>query len=679
MPEDLRHAAHAALAAGLSVVPPREDGSKAPLGEWKRYQTSRPSPQQVEAWYARDRHGIGLICGAISGNLELLEFETEEVSIAYLEAAHVAGLGPLVDRIEAGYLEASPAGGTHWLYHCSQISGNTKLAREPGPEPSTIKVLIETRGEGGYVVCAPSHGPIHPTGKPYRILQGSFDQIATITPTEREELHRLARSFDRAPEQPRTAHQHDQDPIPEGHLSPGDDYNRRAAWPDLLEPTGWTLVMRNGQLEHWRRPGKQHGISATIQPRESDEPTLKVFSTSTPFDTAGTHSKFDAYTLLEHGGDHHAAAKALYALGYGEHLDHHGKPCVRADCPNPPEGIPKPSDPKPASPTIEPRPFDHQIVNLAELARAGVRPPDLVCGKLLYRGALHSLAGPPDSGKSTLLYYWTVTLLAAGHTVILLDEESGREATTEKLLALGAEPEHLERLVYVEYPARQWDAADVRALQLLLGAHRPALLGFDSSAAFLAQAGKDENAAVEVTDFYKRVLLEAARSNGCAVVILDHLGKDQVGGRYARGSGAKLATVDVAFMLDPIKIFNRTTPGLLKVTITKDRRGYLHRHHEVRVEVEDGQMAVAFNPVDVDEDGDLVGLPPAAVKILEVLRVAPAPRTVRQIVDDVASKYGHGLRRNTVSSMLQILADRRLVDSESSQNGPQKLWWATNV
>jgi hypothetical protein len=322
-------------------------------------------------------------------------------------------------------------------------------------------------------------------------------------------------------------------------------------------------------------------------------------------------------------------------------------------------------------PDVEPRPFT--IIDLAQLARDGIRPPDLICGELLYRGALHSLAGPPDSGKSTLLYYWTVLLLAAGDTVVLFDEESGREATTEKLLALGAEPDHLERLVYVEYPGRKWDPPDVRALELLLEAYRPALVGFDSSAAFLAAAEKDENAAVEVTDFYKRVLLEASRVNHAAIVVLDHLGKDQVGGRYARGSGAKLATVDVGYMINPITLFNRAHAGLLELHVTKDRRGYLHRQHEVRVEVEDGTMTLGFTKVE--QTGE-PALPPAAIKLLTVLKEATEPLPTRTIIDRLKAKFGHGLHEGTVSRNLKILLERGLADAADSGPFSEKYWTA---
>lgn len=316
------------------------------------------------------------------------------------------------------------------------------------------------------------------------------------------------------------------------------------------------------------------------------------------------------------------------------------------------------------------RPF--ATVDLAALAKQGVPSPELLCDQMLYRGALHSLAGPPDGGKSTLLGYWTVTQLAAGNAVVLLDEEAGREATVEKLLALGVEPPYLEQLAYVEFPSRRWDEADRRGLELLLDEHKPTLIGYDSSAALLSVAGRDEDRAGDVTPFYK-LLLELSRTYHAAGVVLDHIPKSQQGGRYARGSGAKLATVDVAYLIDVVKPFTRQRPGLLTLTASKDRRGYLHREYEVRVEVEDGQLALNFSKAAAGDDD---GLSPAARKLLAVLPEASDPLSAKQLVDRLADRFGHGLKRTTVSEALNVLASRGVADG-AGDPGKEKRWWKT--
>lgn len=101
---------------------------------------------------------------------------------------------------------------------------------------------------------------------------------------------------------------------PGSEVMPGDDYTERASWAEVLEPHGWRLVRRRGDIGDWCRPGKEEGISATTNALGTDR--LHVFTTSTEFDTT-SYTKFGAFAVLEHAGSHSAAASALKALGYG--------------------------------------------------------------------------------------------------------------------------------------------------------------------------------------------------------------------------------------------------------------------------------------------------------------------------------------------------------------------------
>src|SRR5271157_4686173 len=103
------HLETALLALGLSPVPPREDGSKAPICTWKALQTSPVTREQVEEWYANGRTGNGLVCGL--DDLDCLEFDHPQTYKDFLEAAWATGLWELVDRIRMGYEESTPGGG----------------------------------------------------------------------------------------------------------------------------------------------------------------------------------------------------------------------------------------------------------------------------------------------------------------------------------------------------------------------------------------------------------------------------------------------------------------------------------------------------------------------------------------------------------------------------------------
>jgi hypothetical protein len=169
-----------------------------------------------------------------------------------------------------------------------------------------------------------------------------------------------------------------------------------------------------------------------------------------------------------------------------------------------------------------------------------------------------------------------------------------------------------------------------------------------------------------------------AREHAAAVVVVDHLPKIENGSRYARGSSAKLQIVDVAFLVEAIRPFSRQQDGLLTLTVAKDRRGYLHRRHDVRVLVEDGQMAIEVTPTGAaGEAAGKPALPPAAAKVLEALRDADGPLTNRQIVDRVVARHGHGLKRPTVSAALRDLSQEGLVDE--AEPGPRGLKYWTAV
>jgi uncharacterized protein DUF3987/bifunctional DNA primase/polymerase-like protein len=313
-------AALAFTEAGCSVVPAMADGSKAPAGKWHRWQSERPSVEQVTQWLSDGRYGgFGVVCGAVSGGLEMLELEGRAVAagidVAYRDALTDHGLGGVWRRIVAGYAETTPGGGLHVMYRVDGTPrANTKLAVTAAGD-----VLIETRGEGGFVIVAPSGGSTHPSGKPWQLAKGGPATIGTITEEERDALHAVASLLSKAaplsPPLPRIW------PTP-GQDRPGDDFNARAGWAEILAPHGWTCVRAFGTGAHgWRRPGKDGpGISATTR----EDGGLYVFSTSTPFNTEVPYTKFGAYAVLNHCGDYTAAAAQLRRDGYGmpgEHAD----------------------------------------------------------------------------------------------------------------------------------------------------------------------------------------------------------------------------------------------------------------------------------------------------------------------------------------------------------------------
>ncbi|MFF5291826.1 phage/plasmid primase, P4 family [Paractinoplanes globisporus] len=317
--------------AGCSVIPVRADGSKAPRMSWRRYQSERATREQVREWFSGAPPGLAVLCGGVSGGLEMLELEgravAEGLARQLVELVSAAGLDELWQRIAVdGYAERTPSGGVHLIYRVqgAAVGRNLKLARRPASEAElaeapndTIKVLAETRGEGGYTIVAPSHGTVHESGRPWTALGGAAPaRIPTITAAERTALFSLVRSMD-AVESPAPQQVASSPKRASPDMSPGDDFEQRTDWASILQPAGWVLVHRAGRTRYWRRPGKAVGVSATTG-RAADRDRLFVFSTSTAFPSDSPITKFHAYAVLHHGGDHTLAARALRREGFGE-------------------------------------------------------------------------------------------------------------------------------------------------------------------------------------------------------------------------------------------------------------------------------------------------------------------------------------------------------------------------
>ena len=143
--------AMAYLAAGLSCLPAAKARKHPAIGSWKNWQSRLPTEVEVRAWFSNQHDAICVVSGAVSGNLECMDFDQHgELFDAWMQKVDTALLAKLV-------IEQTPSGGYHVCYRCeSPVEGNLKLAR--GMRDGKLKTLIETRGEGGLFLCAPTEG-----------------------------------------------------------------------------------------------------------------------------------------------------------------------------------------------------------------------------------------------------------------------------------------------------------------------------------------------------------------------------------------------------------------------------------------------------------------------------------------------------------------------------------------
>lgn len=284
-----------------------------PAKGWAHWTHARPTREQTERWL-RSAHGLCLLTGSPSAGVVLLETDTPEMAERLRAELGRSGWGDVIDRMDAGYLEQSPSGGTHWLVRVPGWEGrNTKLASRPG-EGHERQVLVETREEGGQVVVAPSAGRTHPSGRPYVLLAGGFVTIPTLSVAEWEGVRAGAARCDEMPAPVVRAKRHtsarewkDQ---PFDLAAVAKEFNRRTTWEELLAPAGWTVHHQLGENTYWRRPGekKDPGHSAS-----TNDDVFWCWSTSTVFESERGYSRFGVFAVLRHGGDHLRAAATLDA------------------------------------------------------------------------------------------------------------------------------------------------------------------------------------------------------------------------------------------------------------------------------------------------------------------------------------------------------------------------------
>jgi len=306
--------ARAYVSAGISIIPIKLDGNKRPaLRSWNEYRQRFATSGELVAWYFRPRHGIAIVAGVQSGGLEVIDFDhnAEENFSKFCRMIPPVLYGRLC-AVKTG------GGGYHVIYRSPEVSGNHKIAMT-GDGKTT---LIETRGEGGYIIAVGSPASVHKSGNPYvQVLGQPLPELPEITPDERKTLWQVAATFDqRDPEavraeyvRKRVAELKAGIPKPLDLSKPWDDFDSQADWFSILTPHGWTT--HDGVT--WKRPGKGGGGSAKLNRNPQGVLVLTVFSNNAAPLVAGSYGPFRAYKVLFHNGDFHAANNAVRALGCG--------------------------------------------------------------------------------------------------------------------------------------------------------------------------------------------------------------------------------------------------------------------------------------------------------------------------------------------------------------------------
>ncbi len=293
------------LTLNLSVIPVKSETKAPSIPSWKPYQTTRMTPDQAFQSFAT-AEAIAVITGKVSDNLIIIDFDNH-FGDAAKNIARFEKMSP-VQVIK----QSTPSGGFHLIYRTPDPGKNRKLAQRLNlkGQPDT---LIETRGEGGYALVAPS--------PKYQLIRGSFDNIPVLTEDQHNEMMTAAMSFN---EFARVDHIYQPDIFGKSDLRPGDQYDLspdgRDEVPALLIHAGWEST----DGKHWKRPGKDAGgISATWgKVTAGGIPLFYCFSTNGGvFEDQKSYKPFQIFSLLAHNGDFEQAAKELRQRGFGSPHD----------------------------------------------------------------------------------------------------------------------------------------------------------------------------------------------------------------------------------------------------------------------------------------------------------------------------------------------------------------------
>ena len=618
---------------GISVVPVATDGTKRPgIASWKQYQETRPTTAELMTWFA-DAQGVGVICGKVSGNLEMLELEgravADKMHLDLKEMAGNAGLGEVWDRINNGYVEMTPSGGIHWLYRIDgEVPGNTKLARKPG-ENDRIDVLAETRGEGGFVIVAPTNGTCHPSGGAWTMLVGSAKSIPTLTVAERQGLHQLFATFDCVPKVEFVT----EELAPKGvNLTPGDDYNAKVTWEQVLEPLGWKKVYTNkAGVTSWRRPGKSEGISATTNHAGNDK--FFCFSSSTQFEPERSYSKFAIFTLVEHQADFTASARALRSQGYGEarkeltSLEVHSPSLVQL---HDEEGNIKESS------------WIPKEIGESELEEE--EPPSMLRREdgncLLYAGKINAIFGESESGKTWIALEAIRQELEKNNIVFYLDFEDSARSILNRLKTLKVKSEKFKMFRYAN-PDEPLGEGIGEIMRTQIMAYLPTLIVVDGVNAAMNLLGLDLEKNKDATHFSQKVL-KPLRIGGAGILTIDHVTKSKDNrGNYAIGAQAKRADIDgAAFAVSVALTFGRGIDGALDITCTKDRPGF------VRAICPDAKTVGVANLKSLPDGGIAVSISGGTVKL-------STRESKMEAVSDLLAKVGYEMGRNQIAEHLR--------------------------
>ena len=328
---------------GLNIFPCR---NKRPLGAWESYQEKMATGETVAKWFGNDSNynAFGIICGKISGSLYCFDFDNHLGNANQIFSNWRALINSCFAGLaEKTVIEKSINGGFHVYFRCPTIAelpkeerpGNKKLASMKAPD-GRMEAIIETRGEGGFVVCSPTDG--------YTLQRGSFDQIASISKEQFDAIIELSKTFDERMKNEEAREFRSQNAelrevrelrskneecrSKNEEVRAGDDafesYKDADVHGELLQQLGWQYLYTQEGIEYWKRPGKRETTVGGTWGATKSKRSFDCFSSNAePMENGQSYSNIDLRMFVEglnpkKKEDLRKAGKMLRSEGYGK-------------------------------------------------------------------------------------------------------------------------------------------------------------------------------------------------------------------------------------------------------------------------------------------------------------------------------------------------------------------------
>jgi len=199
---------------GFNLIPQKEDKPIA-LKSWKKYQRTKSLPTERKEWFINKGYNIGIVCGAISGNLAVVDVDNPNL---------LTVIFPNIEQLKKNTLVVKSPNGYHIYFRTKTPFKNTSFSAKGKTKP-----LIEIKGEGGVITAPPSR-----IGEKEYVFLSTSDSIAKIEESQADLEERIREALIRHGIEPKGNKEIDPDELWNLKLREGEGRNnvliRLATW-----------------------------------------------------------------------------------------------------------------------------------------------------------------------------------------------------------------------------------------------------------------------------------------------------------------------------------------------------------------------------------------------------------------------------------------------------------------